>query len=134
MFKIPSKVSVIISIILSIIFFVIIIGGAVIMPWLSDVLIDVSDNIGSRNEITDAGRMFVLVLAYLILLFMAAADTMLFGLLIRVRAGKVFTEKSVALIRGISWCAMFLFVAFGLLGKYFQLSFFVAFACLFLGI
>lgn len=134
MLKIPSKASVMISIVLSVLFFVILIAGAVVMPCLSDVLMDVSDNVGSCNEITAGGRLFVLVLAYMILLFMAVADAMLFSLLLRVKSGKVFTTKSVALIRGISWCAMFLCVVFGLLGIYFQLSFFVAFACLFLGI
>ena len=58
----------------------------------------------------------------------------MFLLLLRVRAGNVFTMKSVALIRGVSWCCMLLGLIFGLLGIYFQLAFIVAFAGIFLGI
>ena len=129
MLKIPSKVSVMISIVLSVLFFIILVAGAVIMPWLADVLVDMSP-----RDVSAGGRTLVLTFAYAALFFMAAADTMLFGLLLRVKAGQVFTMKSVALIRGISWCAMLLCIVFGLLGIYFQLALFVAFACLFLGI
>lgn len=129
MLKIPTKVSVMISIVLSVLFFVIIIGGAMIMPWLTKVLSDISP-----RDISANGRMLVLVLAYVALFIMTVADTMLFALLLRVRAGKVFTVKSVALIRGISWCALFLGVAFVVLGIYFKISYFVAFAAVFVGI
>lgn len=104
------------------------------MPTLTEMLINVTDNIGNRGEITEGGRIFVLCLAYGILAILILANSLLFSLLLRVRAGLVFTEKSVALIRGVAWCCLLLGIVFGLLGIYFQLSFIVAFAAIFLGI
>ena len=134
MFKISSKVSCMLSIAMAIAFMLILIFGAVIMPWLANVLIDLPDNVGSRNEIAEFERIFVLILAYLVIGFMTLADGMLLNLLYRVRAGLVFTAKSIGLIRGVSWCAILLGITFLILGIYFQLAFFAAFACIFLGI
>ena len=129
MFKIPSKTSVTISIVLSLIFFVILIAGAGIMPWLANVFC-----IMSVKAYTKATVAFVMVLGYLIVFFMAVADVLVYRLLKYVKSGNVFTGNSVSCIRGISWCALILFVVFGLLGMYFYLSFFVSFACLFFGL
>lgn len=134
MFKIPKEYSVMISIALAVIFFAVCIVGVFVMPALSEMLINTKDNIGFRDEITQAGRAFVLVLAYLILATVISADCMLFILLLRVRKGLVFTEKSTALVRGISWCCVLLGVIFCALGIYFQLAFILAFAAAFLGI
>lgn len=134
MLKIKSNHSITLSIILSVLFFVGCGVGVFYLPTLTEILIDVSDNIGSRGEITEGGRIFVLCLAYGILAILILANSLLFSLLLRVRAGLVFTEKSVALIRGVAWCCLLLGIVFGLLGIYFQLSFIVAFAAIFLGI
>lgn len=134
MLKIKSNHSITLSIILSILFFVGCGVGVFYLPTLTEILIDVSDNIGNRGEITEGGRIFVLCLAYGILAILILANSLLFSLLLRVRAGLVFTEKSVALIRGVAWCCLLLGIVFGLLGIYFQLSFIVAFAAIFLGI
>lgn len=134
MLKIPTKVSVMLSIVSAIVFFALLVGGAFIMPWLANVLINLPDNVGNRNEIPDFERGLVLIFAYIILAIMALADGMLISLLFRVRSGLVFTAKSVGLIRGVSWCAILLGLVFACLGMYFQLSFFAAFACVFLGI
>ncbi len=134
MLKIKSNHSITLSIILSVLFFVGCGVGVFYLPTLTEILIDVSDNIGNRGEITEGGRIFVLCLAYGILAILILANSLLFSLLLRVRAGLVFTEKSVALIRGVAWCCLLLSIVFGLLGIYFQLSFIVAFAAIFLGI
>lgn len=134
MLKIKSNHSITLSIILSVLFFVGCGVGVFYLPTLTEILIDVSDNIGNRGEITEGGRIFVLCLAYGILAILILANSLLFSLLLRVRAGLVFTEKSVALIRGVAWCCLLLGIVFGLLGIYFQLSFIVAFAAIFLGI
>lgn len=134
MLKIKSNHSITLSIVLSVLFFIGCIVGAFFMPTLTEMLINVTDNIGNRGEITEGGRIFVLCLAYGILAILILADAMLFSLLLRVRSGLVFTEKSVALIRGVAWCCLLLGAVFGLLGIYFQLSFIVAFAAIFLGI
>lgn len=134
MLKISSKSSVTLSIILSIVFMIILIGGAVIMPWLSEVLINLDDTVGNHNEINQFGRYGILIMAYMILTCMAAADVLLMKLLFRVRDGLVFTAESVGLIRGVSWCAILLGCVFAALGFHFQLSLFAAFACIFLGL
>ena len=133
MFKIPSKLSLTFSITTSIVFFLACISGMVIMPKLSEMLINVHDNIGFRNSITDDGRTFVLVLAYIILVFGIVADGLLLTLLLRVRSGLVFTSASISLIQYVSWCCFIVCLLFLGLGIYFQLAFIVAFAVLFLG-
>jgi hypothetical protein len=134
MLKIPKKYSIMISQTLCIIFFAACVIGLFILPTLCEMLINVEDNIGSRGEITDAGRTFVLVLAYLILADIMLAVSLLFTLLLRVRKGFVFTSESTSLIRGISWCCFMLCFVFAGLGIYFQLALIVSFAAVFLGI
>ena len=81
---------------------------------------------GHTTEIT--------IIAYTIVGIMMLADVLLFVLLQRVRKSLVFTSKSVALIRGISWCAMLLGICLAVLGVYFWIAFCAAFACVFLGL
>ena len=134
MLKIPKKYSVLLSMTIAVLFFVLCVFGAVVMPTLSEMLIDTKDHIGSRAEITDAGRTFVLILAYVILADIMLADALVFRLLCRVRRELVFTAQSTALIRAVSWCCLLLCVFFAILGAYFQLAFVVAFAAMFLGL
>lgn len=134
MLKTSSKTSILISVSFAILFFVACIVGVIFAPTLVDILIKIPDTIGIRNEISVQGHMFVLVMAYFIIAVCLVADILLFKLLLRVRKGKVFTDKSVMLIRLISWCCIVLAFIFGALGIYFQLSFIVAFLGLFLGL
>ncbi len=102
------------------------------MPWFIESVVTMPEGV----IITGLNRSEIIltILAYSLLLIMAIADIQLFFLLLRVKEGKVFTLKSVNLIRGISWCVMLLFVAFGLLGIFYQLSLFLSLTCLFLGV
>lgn len=134
MLKTSSKVSLIISVSFAVLFFFVCIAGVIFAPTLVDMLIKIPGDIGIRNEITSQGHMFVLVMAYFVIAVCLIADILLFDLLMRVRKGKVFTEKSVALIRLIAWCCIALAFIFGALGIYFSLSFIVAFLGLFLGL
>ena len=134
MLKISKNSSVTISLILTVLFMVALTGGAIIMPWLVRSLIELPDTVGGRDGITLAGRGFVLAVSYAILLVCAVADALLFFLLRRVRRGEVFTEKSVSLVRGVSWCGILMGLLFGLLGFYFQLAYAMAFAGVFLGL
>jgi hypothetical protein len=90
--------------------------------------------IDNREQITDTERTIVIIIAYLIILFAAIADIFLFFLLLGVRSGLVFTERSVKLIRGVSWCAICIGVLFSVLGIWFAVSFGVGFAAVFVGI
>ena len=91
-------------------------------------------SVGNRQHITPLGRTLCHVSAYLIVFTMLLADVLLFFLLLRVRKGLVFTDLSVGLIRGVSWCCLGLCLPFGFLGIYFQLSWLVCFLAVFLGL
>ncbi len=134
MIKTSSKVSITVSMILAGIFFALCVAGMFILPWLTQVLIDLPDNIGNRGAITDIERGIVLALAYAILVTVMAIVALMFVLLLRIRAGQVFTTGSVLIIRAVSYGCMLLCAVFCGLGLYFQLAFAVAFAALFLGL
>ena len=134
MLKISNKASINISLIVAAIFMVACIFAAFIMPPLVQMLINLPDNIGNRGDITNTGRIFVLIMSYVMLLILSLADTFMIILLLRVKKSLVFTDKSIALIRGISWCCFVICIVFALLGIYFQLSFILAFFAVFLGI
>ncbi len=134
MLKVPSKISVMLSTVLSVALFIACIVGVFFMPQLSDMLIDARDSISVRDDLTDGDRVFVLVIAYSALAVMLIADIMLFMLLKNVRKSQVFTNGTVSLIRGVSWCCIALCAIFAALGYYFYLSFIVSFLAIFLGL
>ena len=131
MLKVSKNFSTILSLAIAVFFCVV---GLFILPPLTQMLIDLPDNIGNRGDITQFGRSIVLISAYAIVLDMILADCLLFVLLLRVRKGLVFTPQTVALIRGVSWCCLGLCIPFGVLGIYFQLAWIVCLMAVFLGI
>ena len=134
MMKISSKASTNLSIALSVAFFAAIIFAAIIMPYFVNMLVGTPEEIAQRPFFVAEGKNVILGLAYGVLAVAAFADLLLFALLIRVRSEQVFTEKSVALIRGISWCAVAIGVLFFALGYYFKLAIVVGVAAVFLGL
>lgn len=132
MLKIPTKTSINLSIILSIAFFAVIAVGAVIMPsYVSSAMELPTDRL---SDATKFDKYVILALGYAALAIVTAVNVMLLKLLFRVRVDLVFTEESISLVRFISWCAVLLGIVFFILGFYFLVSYFAAFACLFLGI
>ena len=134
MLKISKQLSTTLSLALAVFFFVCCVAGLFILPALTEMLINLPSNIGNRGDITPLGRTLSLVSAYCIVLDMMLADALLFSLLLRVRKGEVFTDRSVSLIRGVSWCSLGLCIPFGFLGIYFQLSWIVCLLAVFLGL
>ena len=134
MFKVSTKFSNNLSLAIAIVFLVGCIAAAFLMPTVTNMLIDTPDNIGDRGSITQAGRIFVHIVAFALLAIVTLADVLSIALLLRIRKGEVFTEKSIALIRGVSWSCILLCIAFALLGVYFQLALIMAFLALFLGV
>ena len=134
MLKVSKKLSTTLSLALAVFFFLCCIVGLFILPTLTEMLINLPDNIGNRGNISQLGRTLSLVSAYCIVLDMMLADSLLFFLLLRVRKGEVFTDRSVGLIRGVSWCCLGLCIPFGFLGIYFQLSWIVCLLAVFLGL
>lgn len=134
MFKVSAKFSNNLSLVIAFVFLVGCIAATFLMPSVTNILIDKPDNLGDRESITQMGRLFVHIMAYVLLAVVTLADVLSIVLLLRVRKGYVFTSKSVSLIRGISWCCIALCLAFATLGVYFQLALIMAFLALFLGI
>lgn len=134
MFKVSRKVSLTLSMTIAVVFFGVCIYGMVILPGLVEMFVDLPGNIGNRAAVTAGERLFILIMAYGILVIIMAAVIMMLALLRRVYCGKVFTPASVALIRGVSWCCFLLCLVFGVLGKYFLLAYVVALAAVFLGL
>ena len=133
MFKIPSKVSIMLSLTISVIFFVTCIVAIFFLPNVADMLIEARNSMG-YEIITEQGRRTVIDLAYVALSFVILADVLLFCLLVRVNGGRVFTARSVDYIRGVSWCCFALGATFCAIGIYFNLAFVVALAAAFLGL
>lgn len=134
MFKVSRKISLTLSMVIAVVFFGVCVYGMVILPRLVEMFVNIPDKTGSCAAVTDKEQLFILIMAYLILLIIMVAVIMMLTLLRRVYCGKVFTPASVALIRGVSWCCFLLCLVFGVLGKYFLLSYVVALAAVFLGL
>ena len=134
MFKIPSKISITISIAASIAFFVLCVALAFYMPGFANLMIQAVNEIGIAC-VEGANELIVLGLAYVGLVFITLIDILLFMLLLRVREGKVFTTESVGLIRGISWgCYLVAAVFVGLSVYFVFVGLLVAFVVAFLGL
>ena len=134
MFKIPSKISITISIAASIAFFVLCVALAFFMPGFASLMIQAGNELGVAH-VEGANEYIVLGLAYVGLVFITLIDILLFMLLLRVREGKVFTAESVSLIRGISWGCYLVAAVFCVLSVYFVfVGLMVAFVAAFLGL
>ena len=133
-FRIDRKTSEAVSLAATVLFLAAVAVCAVLMPRICAGLIDAKGEMSPRFAVDGSGRILITVLGYLTLLFMAGAGVSTLRLLLRVRSGKVFTEKTVALIRLISWCCFPIAVIFGVLGVWFTVSFGVAFMAFFVGI
>lgn len=134
MLKIPTKISIWLSIVFTVAFMCIIIFGSCIMPQFVNGLILMEEAHGYFGNIHPNDETLLHVCAYCILAVAAVADVLLFILLIRVGKGEVFTQKSVAIIRAVSWCCMLEAALFFVVAFSFILSFIVSMAALFLAI
>lgn len=132
--KTPKNAYVNLALVVAVLFLAVCVWSLFIMPTLTTMLINLPDNIGSRDQITQAGRTVALILAYGIVADFMVADCLLMGILSNVKKGQVFTKQTVSLIKGVSWCCFGLGGLFGGLGIWFQLSIVVAFMALFLGL
>ena len=134
MFKISSKASVNLSLIISGVFFAVLAVVGVFLPSVVKALLRFSGEITARVQVTSTDNAIVLVAAYILLALALLANILLFTLLLQVKGENVFSAKSVSLIRGISWCSIGVGLIFALLTYYFTLSSVIAFAALFLGL
>ena len=134
MLKIPSKLSITISIAVSVAFFALCIGLGFCMPEFADLMIQAVNDLGI-TKVEGNDENIILGLAYVALVFITLIDILLFMLLMKVKAGKVFTPESVGLIRGISWgCYLVAGVFCGLSAYFTFVALLVAFVAAFLGL
>ena len=134
MLKIPSKLSITISIAVSVAFFALCIGLGFYMPEFADLMIQAVNDLGI-TKVEGNDENIILGLAYGALVFITLIDILLFMLLMKVKAGKVFTAESVGLIRGISWgCYLVAGVFCGLAAYFTFVALLVAFVAAFLGL
>ena len=132
MLKIPRRISEILSLVVAGVFFAGLVFGAAIVPSIMEKLFT-SANV-FVGDISEAGKLVLTVSAFLTLFIAAVADVLLILLILRVRAGKVFTPAAVALIRAVSWCCMAICAVFIVMSKWLIFLLVVAIAALLLGL
>ncbi|MBQ7336504.1 MAG: DUF2975 domain-containing protein [Clostridia bacterium] len=134
MFRISNKVSTVISLILAVLLFLMM---GFLVYWLPEVvngMIDIPDNIGNRQSITDAERQLILVGAYAAVGVAYVTLVFLVLLLHTVLRGRVFSSATLRWLNLLSLCCFAEAVLFLLGGFYFQLVLGVAVAACFLGL
>lgn len=140
MLKISRNHSTGLSLLISVLFFLGCLLCAFLIPSYSEAMVALHITILQKSsrpaiivdELVRTG--FVMALSYSVLLICILADFLLFSLLLRVRKGLVFTERSVALIRGVSWCCLIMGIVFCFFGLMFRAAFILAFVAVFLGL
>ena len=131
--KTKNKISVLISTILGVIFFGALAVVSFYVPKIVEDMIAIPDRIGFRNEISKAGKTFIIADMYVMLAVAAVAVVLLFFLLNVVSKGQVFSKKTNSLLSMVSFCCFFEGILAFLTVFYFQLTVCVALAAWFLG-
>ncbi|MBQ7347537.1 MAG: DUF2975 domain-containing protein [Clostridia bacterium] len=134
MFRLSNKASTVISIVL---IFLLLGALGFLVYWLPDVtesLINAADNLGNRISITEAGRRWVLIDAYLMVAVAVVAVILMFFVLRAVLMERIFTASATRLIGAVSLCCFAEGVLFAAIGVWFQLAFAAAVAACFVGL
>ena len=129
MLRISKTVSVTISLVLTGVFFAVLIFCLFIMPGFVRLILP-----ASQRAIQNGDAVLITAVGYCVLALAMLADYLLFRLLLLVRAGEVFTARSVALIRGVSWCAIAVSLLFLLMARYYLIALALAFTAVLLGL
>ena len=134
MCKRKINVPIIISVVLGIIFLSALIFSCFWIPVVTNSMIDVVDNIGNRNEISNLGRALIIADVYAMVAVAMAAVVLMFILLRVVYTGKVFTRTASNLLSAVSLCCFGEAFLLTLLVVSFQLVICLALAACFLGL
>lgn len=129
MLRISRNASVSISLVLTGVFFLVLIVCLFIMPGFIRLILPASLHIVMRGD-----AVLITAVGYFILALAMLADILLFRLLLLVRSGEVFTSRSVALIRGVSWCAIAVSLLFLIVVRYYLIALALAFTAVLLGL
>lgn len=137
MFKISKKASVMISLLLSAAFIVIFFVLMCILPWFTKeapVLAELRGYFAEKEILSVSGEVFFLVWAYILLACALVCCVAIFFMLLHIRKGNIFSEKTVSFIRFISWDCIFIALVFATAQYFHPLVFIVALAVAFLGL
>ena len=118
-----------VTMVLTGLFFAVLVFCLFIMPGFVRLILPVSP-----RAIRTGDAALITAVGYGVLVLAMLADLLLFRLLLLVRAGEVFTARSVALIRGVSWCAIGVSLLFLLTARYFLIALALAFTAVLLGL
>lgn len=129
MLRISRNTSVTISLVLTVIFFLVLIVCLFIMPGFVRLILP-----ASLQTVMTGDAVLITAVGYFVLAFAMLADILLFRLLLLVRSCEVFTARSVALIRGVSWCAIAISLLFLLVVRYYLIALALAFTAVLLGL
>ena len=127
MLKINKTLSTQITLVLAYIMLFIMAALTLSLPWVWR-FITLFFNIGWGHYIVS------LLLLYPAAVLGVTTCVLIIKLLNRVNRGEVFTEKSVSIIRGISWCCIGVSPLFFTLGFFFVIFFVISFLTAFLGL
>ncbi len=130
MLKISNKASANLSLIFSGVFMAALTVMYFIMPLLITRFCDVVNVI---RPVSKLGYIYLGIIGYLVLIVATATDILLFALLFRVKRGLVFSERSVAYIRYISWSVFAEAFLFLLIAPYSLIGIFIFIAAFMLG-
>ena len=106
MLRIPRQTSLILSLTMTALFGAAVTVMAFVLPYAVSRTLALLPEVNIDYALTAAEQALLLGCGYLMLALALAADGMLFAMLMRIQKGAVFTAKTVALIRGVSWCCM----------------------------
>ncbi|MBR0209085.1 MAG: DUF2975 domain-containing protein [Oscillospiraceae bacterium] len=129
MLRISKNASVTISLILTGVFFAVLISCLFILPGFVRLILPVS-----MHAVMTGDAVLITAVGYGVISLAMLADILLFRLLLLVRAGEVFTARSVALIRGVSWCAIGISLLFLVAARYYLIALALAFTAVLLGL
>ncbi len=129
MLRISKNASVTVSLILTGIFFAVLTACLFIMPGFVRLILP-----ASPRTILPGDAVLITAAGYCVLVLAMLADVLLFRLLLLVRAGEVFSARSVALIRCVSWCSIGVGLLFLLMARYYLIALALAFTAALLGL
>ena len=129
MFRISKNASVSLSLSLTALFGAVLLCAAFLLPGFVRLISPAALRpLGTRDGV------LILTAGYAVLLLAMLAAVLLFRLLLLVRSGAVFTASAVALIRGVSWCAIGVSAVFLVMTWYYLLALVLAFTAILLGL
>lgn len=129
MLRISKNASLVVSLLLTILFFIVLLLAMVVLPHFVQLISPVA-----LRPLAMRDGVLIMAAGYLILVLAALADALLFRLLLLIRRGEVFTARSVALIRGVSWCAVAVSLVFLWMTWYYSVALVLSFTAVLLGL